>query len=207
MGLFTEATRFAMAPAQAFGWLGDRIEDFGKGADNAVGTAVGNATGVNQLRAELSMSNERLEELLGNAGPTSGPNSPFAAVGAAAGGLARLRDGFDSSQLDVDAAFAKLASESGIDSATASSEKLSAAMSYEVQAGDTLSSIAEEKGMSLDELLAENEIENPDMILAGQQLNLGGGPGGGLVAEQSALDTAQGNAPADASLTAPEFEV
>ena len=41
---------------------------------------------------------------------------------------------------------------------------------YVVQWGDTLSSIAEALGMSLDEIVALNQIENPDLIIAGSTL-------------------------------------
>lgn len=63
-------------------------------------------------------------------------------------------------------------------------------MSYVVEPGDTLSSIAEELGMTLEELLALNPgIENPNQIGIGQELNVDddeaaadpdwGGPTGG----------------------------
>lgn len=43
-----------------------------------------------------------------------------------------------------------------------------------VAEGDTLSSIAQEKNMDLSELIDLNpELENPDLIMAGQELNLG----------------------------------
>lgn len=51
------------------------------------------------------------------------------------------------------------------------------ARSVTVEDGDTLSSIAESNGLSVEELAALNGIDNPDMIYAGQVLSLGdGGP-------------------------------
>ena len=47
---------------------------------------------------------------------------------------------------------------------------------YIVRPGETLSGIAVALGVTLDELMAANEIENPDSIFAGQVLNV---PGGG----------------------------
>ena len=41
---------------------------------------------------------------------------------------------------------------------------------YEIQPGDTLFSIARQFGVTLDELVEINNIENPDLINAGQQL-------------------------------------
>ncbi|MCE2531531.1 MAG: LysM peptidoglycan-binding domain-containing protein [Acidimicrobiia bacterium] len=41
---------------------------------------------------------------------------------------------------------------------------------YEIQSGDTLFSIAQQFGVSLDDLVALNNIENPDNIRAGDQL-------------------------------------
>ena len=46
---------------------------------------------------------------------------------------------------------------------------------YTVQAGDTLSIIAAQYGMTADELLAANELENPNVLEVGQQLNIPGG--------------------------------
>ena len=46
---------------------------------------------------------------------------------------------------------------------------------YEVQAGDTLSAIAKQQGMSLDELLEANEnISNPNVIRQGQEITVPG---------------------------------
>jgi lipoprotein NlpD len=43
---------------------------------------------------------------------------------------------------------------------------------YRVQAGDTLSSISRETGVSVDRLIALNNISNPSLIRAGQRLRL-----------------------------------
>lgn len=48
------------------------------------------------------------------------------------------------------------------------------AESYTVKAGDTLSSIAEEKSTTVDHLVKLNKIANPDHIVAGQVLELDG---------------------------------
>ena len=48
------------------------------------------------------------------------------------------------------------------------------AESYTVKAGDTLSSIAEEKSTTVDHLVKLNKIANPDHIVAGQILELDG---------------------------------
>ena len=48
---------------------------------------------------------------------------------------------------------------------------------YIVRPGESLSNIAVALGVTLDELMAANEIEDPDLIFAGQELNVpGGGP-------------------------------
>ncbi len=47
---------------------------------------------------------------------------------------------------------------------------------YIVRPGESLSNIAVALGVTLDELMAANEIEDPDLIYAGQELNV---PGGG----------------------------
>ena len=44
---------------------------------------------------------------------------------------------------------------------------------YEVQSGDTLSGIAEACDLTLDQILAMNDIPNPDLIHVGQLINLG----------------------------------
>ncbi|MYJ13330.1 MAG: LysM peptidoglycan-binding domain-containing protein, partial [Acidimicrobiia bacterium] len=41
---------------------------------------------------------------------------------------------------------------------------------YTIQSGDTLYSIAQQFGVTLDDLVALNNIENPDSIRAGDQL-------------------------------------
>ncbi|MDE0653716.1 MAG: LysM domain-containing protein [bacterium] len=48
--------------------------------------------------------------------------------------------------------------------------EIGAQLVYEIQPGDTLFSIARQFGVSLDELVEINNIENPDLINAGQQL-------------------------------------
>lgn len=53
-------------------------------------------------------------------------------------------------------------------------------VAYEVRSGDTLSAIAAQHGVSLKELLANNDIANPDLILPGQQIvipGVNGAPG------------------------------
>jgi LysM repeat protein len=46
---------------------------------------------------------------------------------------------------------------------------------YQIQSGDTLSQIAQQNGMSVDQLLAANpQITDPNMIFAGQALNIPG---------------------------------
>lgn len=48
----------------------------------------------------------------------------------------------------------------------------SASTGYEVQPGDTLTAIAENHGISVDELLQINNIDNPDQIRAGTELRV-----------------------------------
>jgi LysM repeat protein len=48
----------------------------------------------------------------------------------------------------------------------------SSSSSYEVQAGDTLTSIAEQHGMSVEKLLLNNAIKDPDQIQVGTHLHL-----------------------------------
>lgn len=49
-------------------------------------------------------------------------------------------------------------------------------MSYTVQPGDSMWSIAQQLGLTLDELLAANpQITNPDLIYPGQEINIPGG--------------------------------
>jgi LysM repeat protein len=43
---------------------------------------------------------------------------------------------------------------------------------YTVQAGDTLASIAQSQGVSLADLMAANQITNPDLVSSGQQLTI-----------------------------------
>ncbi|MYD94879.1 MAG: LysM peptidoglycan-binding domain-containing protein [Chloroflexi bacterium] len=48
---------------------------------------------------------------------------------------------------------------------------------YTVQPGDTLSAIAVAFGVSINDLMAANQISNPDSIFVGQQLRIPGSPG------------------------------
>lgn len=48
----------------------------------------------------------------------------------------------------------------------------SAALAYEVRAGDTLSAIAAREGVTVDALAAANDLADPDHILAGQRLEI-----------------------------------
>lgn len=41
---------------------------------------------------------------------------------------------------------------------------------YEVQAGDTLSRIASDFGVSVSDIVEANELEDPDMLVEGQEL-------------------------------------
>ena len=43
--------------------------------------------------------------------------------------------------------------------------------SYEVQSGDTLTGIASDLGTSVDQLMQDNDLSNPDVIFAGQSLD------------------------------------
>jgi LysM repeat protein len=47
-----------------------------------------------------------------------------------------------------------------------------AGSTYLVKEGDTLSQIAEDAGTTVDELVALNGIENPDVIQAGRELKV-----------------------------------
>lgn len=55
-----------------------------------------------------------------------------------------------------------------------------------VQPGDTLSSIAQSYGVALAEIVAANGLANPNLVVAGQSLNI---PGGGPVVAASAAPT------------------
>ena len=48
---------------------------------------------------------------------------------------------------------------------------------YTVQPGDTLSAIAVAYGVSINDLMAANQISDPDSIFVGQELRIPGGPG------------------------------
>jgi LysM repeat protein len=58
------------------------------------------------------------------------------------------------------------------------SPSIASAASYNVQPGDTLSEIAEQHGVPMNELIELNDLDNPDYIMAGQE----------LVLEESATD-------------------
>lgn len=59
-----------------------------------------------------------------------------------------------------------------------------ASESYVVSPGDTLYSIAQRYGMSVDRIAGLNGIQNPSLIYAGQQIMLGATSGGPLADEQ-----------------------
>ena len=61
--------------------------------------------------------------------------------------------------------------------------------SYEVQSGDTLTSIARDHDLTVDDLISLNTIENPDRIDPGDQLSLGGEGQAGDDAEVQEGDT------------------
>lgn len=54
---------------------------------------------------------------------------------------------------------------------------IAGSMAYEVQRGDTLWEIAQTHGVTLQELLAVNDIPNPDLIRPGQQITIPGDGG------------------------------
>ncbi|MEW6729926.1 MAG: LysM peptidoglycan-binding domain-containing protein [Acidobacteriota bacterium] len=88
---------------------------------------------------------------------------------------------FPGQQINVPASGAKTGNLSGLPvaRATAPSESPSGGK-YTVKSGDTLSGIAERKGISLSSLMKANpQIKNPSMIFVGQQINLPGGSGNG----------------------------
>ncbi|MBO9664706.1 phage tail tip lysozyme [Dokdonella sp.] len=75
---------------------------------------------------------------------------------------------------------------------------------YTIQRGDTLSKIAAEKGVSLQDLLAANpQIRNPDVIYPGQSLSIPGG-GGSAGGANGAAQGAQG--PSGVSGAAPNSQ-
>lgn len=43
---------------------------------------------------------------------------------------------------------------------------------YTIEAGDTLSALAQRFNVTLDELMQENDIDDPDLILVGQELTI-----------------------------------
>lgn len=68
----------------------------------------------------------------------------------------------------------------GINNSSSTNSANSNNNSYNVKSGDTLSNIAKQKGLSLGELLKANpQINNPDKIFAGQQINVPGASSGG----------------------------
>jgi GH24 family phage-related lysozyme (muramidase) len=108
-----------------------------------------------------------------NAGDFSGAQAEFARWDNAGGqeleGLARRRR-------DEAALFGgdmPVSSASGGDATNVSSMVGPAQSGYSVRAGDTLSEIARGLGVSLDALIAANpQVADPDLIFAGQQINL-----------------------------------
>lgn len=68
---------------------------------------------------------------------------------------------------------------------------------YQIQSGDTLTSISERSGVSVDDLASGNNIDNPDMIYAGDSLNIPGLGGDGSSSDSSAA------APSPAADSAP----
>jgi N-acetylmuramoyl-L-alanine amidase len=71
----------------------------------------------------------------------------------------------------------------------------SASDSYEIQPGDTLTSIAGRAGISVDMLAQMNGIQNPNLIFAGQRIALGTGQQGGYA------DSAQASTPVSDTYT------
>ncbi|WP_019792617.1 LysM peptidoglycan-binding domain-containing protein, partial [Streptococcus sobrinus] len=82
------------------------------------------------------------------------------------------------------------------------------AETYTVQAGDTLSEIAENHNTTVDNLTQTNDIANPDFIVAGQTIEVGGTVSSAMGAAQdvendaTATDTA--TASADTTAVQPE---
>ncbi|WP_242336520.1 C40 family peptidase [Limosilactobacillus urinaemulieris] len=80
-----------------------------------------------------------------------------------------------------------------IQSSSASSKSASAAKNgiYVVKSGDTLSELAVQFNVSLNDLVAWNHIQNPDLIYVGQQLSINGENVNSAVAQSSTAPVAQ----------------
>lgn len=80
-----------------------------------------------------------------------------------------------------------------IQSTSASSKSASAAKNgiYVVKSGDTLSELAVQFNVSLNDLVAWNHIQNPDLIYVGQQLSINGENVNSAVAQSSTAPVAQ----------------
>lgn len=80
-----------------------------------------------------------------------------------------------------------------IQSSSASSKSASAAKNgiYVVKSGDTLSELAGQFNVSLNDLVAWNHIQNPDLIYVGQQLSINGENVNSAVSQSSTASVAQ----------------
>ena len=82
------------------------------------------------------------------------------------------------------------------------------AETYTVQAGDTLSEIAENHNTTVDNLTQTNDIANPDFIVAGQTIEVGGTVSSAMGAakdvENDATATDTATASADTTAVQPE---
>lgn len=80
-----------------------------------------------------------------------------------------------------------------IQSSSASSKSASAAKNgiYVVKSGDTLSELAVQFNVSLNDLVAWNHIQNPDLIYVGQQLSINGENVNSAVSQSSTAPVAQ----------------
>lgn len=80
-----------------------------------------------------------------------------------------------------------------IQSSSASSKSASAAKNgiYVVKSGDTLSELAVQFNVSLNDLVAWNHIQNPDLIYVGQQLSINGKNVNSAVSQSSTAPVAQ----------------
>jgi murein DD-endopeptidase MepM/ murein hydrolase activator NlpD len=77
-------------------------------------------------------------------------------------------------QLDA-ATISPLSTRSG-DGMTGAARTVASAETYTIQSGDTLAGIAERFGMGVGDLASLNGVTNPDRIIAGQVLKVGGTP-------------------------------